>query len=237
MVYCIIRGPPPFGMQQGRLSLFALHTSQDQFVAEGLIMGVRWRCLELRLRLLLPLWGGVYVCLCEKGWTVSVVPTYLPAIPIPIYNAQAINLMAGLSLVSAYYFASKAHYRLVQFVGAFACLQTNKQTHTNTQTKRIPSDTPHIHTTMAWRDGNGDNPALSLTHLYLPTLATPHNLHHNRRAQRLPGPGRLLPHAALRLLRAEDALVQPLRDARPTGAAFGRLHLSIVGMDCGAGWW
>lgn len=43
MVYCIIRGPPPFGMSQhtNKLSLFALHSSQEQFVAEGLIMGVR----------------------------------------------------------------------------------------------------------------------------------------------------------------------------------------------------
>ncbi len=41
MVYCVIRSPPPFGMQQQRLHLFAMHTSQDQFVAEGLIMGVR----------------------------------------------------------------------------------------------------------------------------------------------------------------------------------------------------
>jgi hypothetical protein len=40
MVYCVIRSPPPFGMQQQRLHLFAMHTSQDQFVAEGLIMGV-----------------------------------------------------------------------------------------------------------------------------------------------------------------------------------------------------
>lgn len=43
MVYCIIRGPPPFGMSQQtkKLSLFALHSSQEQFVTEGLIMGVR----------------------------------------------------------------------------------------------------------------------------------------------------------------------------------------------------
>ena len=36
---------------------------------------------------------------------------------LPLHG-QVINLLAGLSLVLAYYFASKSHYRVVQFVGA-----------------------------------------------------------------------------------------------------------------------
>ena len=39
MVYCVIREPPPFGVYQKKLHLFAMRQSSDQFVAEGLVMG------------------------------------------------------------------------------------------------------------------------------------------------------------------------------------------------------
>lgn len=46
-------------------------------------------------------------------------PTTTPSPPKT--TKKAINLLAGLSLVSAYYFSSKSHYRVVQFVGACQC--------------------------------------------------------------------------------------------------------------------
>lgn len=43
MVYCVIRAPLPFGLRQDEISLFAMQNSQEQFVAEGVIMGVSVR--------------------------------------------------------------------------------------------------------------------------------------------------------------------------------------------------
>lgn len=41
MVYCVIRAPPPFMVEKSYINLFEMNTSQEQYIAEGLIMGVR----------------------------------------------------------------------------------------------------------------------------------------------------------------------------------------------------
>ena len=43
MVYCLIRGPPPYGVYQQKVQLFSMRDSSDQFIVEGLVMG----CIQL----------------------------------------------------------------------------------------------------------------------------------------------------------------------------------------------
>jgi hypothetical protein len=59
MVYCVIRTPPPFGVSQRQVQLFAMRSGSEQFVLEGVVMGV--------INLMVGLsFVGVYLMACQR---------------------------------------------------------------------------------------------------------------------------------------------------------------------------